>query len=138
MSNNTSNTPNGVGDKKELKVKRDIPEEEINKDIENWAAERDEKGNVIPETAGKTIAVVFGNPYFKDNVATKEQEDEGSSGATDGTTVMSDQGKKSLEEVKEGMYIQTKSPEQSKESDKKKSTKSTKETKEKDDEPSRD
>ena len=40
MSNNTSNTPNGVGDnKKELKVKRDIPEEEINRDIQNLAEE---------------------------------------------------------------------------------------------------
>jgi hypothetical protein len=63
-------TSTNAGDKtrKEIPTKLGVSEEEINKDIANWAADRDSKGNIIPGTEGKTIAVMCGAPYFKDNV----------------------------------------------------------------------
>ena len=59
MSTNT-NAQTGAGNKakKEIPTRLGVSEQEINKDIANWAADRDEKGNIIPGTEGKTIAVV--------------------------------------------------------------------------------
>ena len=139
MSNKASNTPNGVGDKKEVRVERNVPNELIDEHIKNWAAQRDKNGNTIPGTDDMTIKVVFGDPYFKDNTLNKEQKDEGT-GSSD-TTVMENQGSKDLDSVTNGLFIQTRPAptlEQSKESDKKKSsTKSTKETKERDEDTAR-
>lgn len=139
MSNNTSNTSNGVGDKREVKVERNVPNELIDKHIRAWAVQKDKNGNTIPGTEDTTIKVVFGDPYFKDNTVNKEQNSE-EAGASSDTTVMENQGSKDLDSVTNGLYIQTKPAptlEQSKESDKKKSTKSAKETEERDDDTSR-
>lgn len=63
-------TSTNAGDKtrKEIPTKLGVSEEEINKHIANWAADRDSKGNIIPGTEGKTIAVMCGAPYFTGNV----------------------------------------------------------------------
>lgn len=129
MSNKTSNTPNGVGDKKEVRVERNVPNELIDEHIKNWAAQKDKNGNIIPGTDDITIKVVFGDPYFKDNIANKDQKAEGNGSGND-TTVMENQGSKDLESVTNGLFIQTRPAptlEQSTENDKKKSTKGTEE-----------
>ena len=114
MSTNT-NAQTGAGNKakKEIPTRLGVSEQEINKDIANWAADRDEKGNIIPGTEGKTIAVVCGAPYFQDNEMQINDETSGASSDTTtstGVTVIEadEQGKTTLGIVEgPGVFIGT-------------------------------
>lgn len=126
MSTNT-NASNGAGNKakKEIPTRLGVSENEINKDIANWAADRDAKGNIIPGTEGKTIAVVCGAPYFKDNMM--EISNDNPDGTTDttatGVTVIEpdEQGKTDLGIVEgPGVFIGTVEKEAKKDKESKK------------------
>ena len=114
MSTNTiAKTGAGNKAKKEIPTRLGVSEQEINKDIANWAADRDEKGNIIPGTEGKTIAVVCGAPYFQDNEMQINDETTGASSDTTtstGVTVIEadEQGKTTLGIVEgPGVFIGT-------------------------------
>ena len=114
MSTNT-NAQSGAGNKakKEIPTRLGVSEQEINKDIANWAADRDEKGNIIPGTEGKTIAVVCGAPYFQDNEMQINDETTGASSDTTTSTGVTfieadEQGKTTLGIVEgPGVFIGT-------------------------------
>ena len=113
MSTNT-NASNGAGNKakKEIPTRLGVSENEINKDIANWAADRDAKGNIIPGTEGKTITFVYGAPYFKgDRMEISNDNPDGTTDTTTtGVTVIDpdEQGKTDLRIVEgPGIFIGT-------------------------------
>ncbi len=88
----------------ELKTKH-VSDEQVNKSIEQWAGD------------GKTIVVVGAYTHCKDNIKTKDSDvsTSGSSDTTSGASSNSaavvapaEQGKMSLEQVKNGVYISAK------------------------------
>lgn len=108
--------------------RKDVSDEEVNKDIEKWAGD------------GKTIVVVGAYTHCKDNIKIKES-DVSASGSGEGTSdstsnsaavvAADEQGKFNLEQVKNGMYISAKPMENKKAKDAQKEEKESQEDHEK-------